>query len=118
MMIGERREPPATMVYMQGRCSKLRLSHQNQHPPLQHQRFGSSFLWRPTVCLRAGAAHEHCPLGVAEPVGVEEGLDGLLVVDNSEGACPVRAPQAAIEAPSVEHTGERAPDIRKRIRLA
>ena len=75
------------------------------------------FLRRPAIGLGAGAAHQHRPLAVAQAVGLEEGLDGLLVVDDGEGARPVRAPQAAVETPGIEHAGERIPDVRERIRL-
>jgi hypothetical protein len=51
-------------------------------------------------------------------VGLAEGLDGLFVVDDSEGASPVGTPQAAFEAPGVEHAGEGVPDVRERIGLA
>src|SRR6516165_9476630 len=54
------------------------------------------FLWRPAVSLGAGAAHQRGPFGIAQAVGRQEGLDGLLVVDNSERARPVGAPQAAV----------------------
>jgi hypothetical protein len=74
-------------------------------------------LRRPAISLGAGAAHEHCPLGVAQAVSVKKGLDGLLVVDDSERARPVRAPQAAIETPGIEHAGERVPNVREGIRL-
>src|SRR3954451_21176603 len=72
---------------------------------------------RPAVGLGAGAAHQHGPLGVAEALGLEERLDGLLVVDDGEGARPVGAPQAAVETPGVEHALERVPDVGERIRL-
>src|SRR5208282_595569 len=75
-------------------------------------------LRRPAIRLGAGAAHQHCPFGVAQAVTLKEGLDGLLIVDDSERARPVRAPQAAIETPGVEHAGKRVPDVRERIRLA
>src|SRR5260370_24369821 len=58
---------------------------------------------RPAISLRAGAPHEHCPLSVAQAVGAKKGLDGLLVVDDRKCARPVRAPQAAIETPGIEH---------------
>jgi len=48
---------------------------------------------------------------------VKKGLDGLLVVHDGERARPVRAPQAPIETPGVEHAGERVPYVRERIRL-
>src|SRR5215204_7362675 len=63
-------------------------------------------LRRPAVSLGAGAAHEHGPLGVGEAVCLQEGRDGLLVVDDGGGACPVRAPQATIETPGIEHAGK------------
>ena len=40
-----------------------------------------TFLRRPAISLGAGAAHQHRPLGVAQAVGLQEGLYGLLVVD-------------------------------------
>src|SRR5450631_3148004 len=41
---------------------------------------------RPAVSFGAGAAHQHGPLAVAQAAGLEEGLDGLSVVDDGEGA--------------------------------
>ena len=74
-------------------------------------------LRRPAISLGAGPAHQHRPLAVAEAVGLEERLDGLLVVDDGEGAGPVGAPQAALKTPGIEHAGQRIPDVRERIRL-
>src|SRR5262249_7124747 len=75
-----------------------------------------SFLWRPAISLGAGTAHQRGPFSVTEAVCLQEGLDGLLVVDNSERARPVCAPQAAVETPGVEHAGEGIPDVRERVR--
>src|SRR6266446_9497688 len=72
-----------------------------------------TFLRRTAISLGAGAAHQHRPLGVAQPVALQEGLDGLLVIDDGERARPVRAPQAAIETPGIEHAGERVPNVGK-----
>src|SRR5438552_4888383 len=72
---------------------------------------------RPAIRLRAGPAHQHCAFAVAQAVGLAERLDGLLVVDDGEGASPVGTPQAAFETPRVEHAGERFPDVRERIRF-
>src|SRR5262249_29787213 len=66
-----------------------------------------TFLRRPTIGVCARAAHQHRSLTVAQAVSLEEGLDGLLVVDDGVCACPVRAPQAAVETPGIEHAGER-----------
>src|SRR5205823_7855174 len=77
----------------------------------------SSSLRRPPIRLGAGAAHQHRPFSVSQAVGLAEGLDGLLVVDDRESAGPVGAPQAALEAPGVEQTRERIPDVREGIRL-
>src|SRR5207244_9546502 len=77
-----------------------------------------TLLRRPAIRLGAGAAHQHCPLGVAQAVSFKEGFDRLLVVDDGERSRPVRAPQAAIETPGIEHAGERVPDVRERIGLA
>src|SRR5439155_24015652 len=76
-----------------------------------------TLLRRPAISLGAGAAHQHCPLGIAQAVRLEKGLDGLLVIDDGERARPVRPPQAAIETPGIEHTGKRVPNIRERIWL-
>jgi hypothetical protein len=76
-----------------------------------------TFLWRPTIGFGACAAHQHRSLTVAQAVSLEEGRDGLLVVDDHIRACPVRAPQAAVETPGIEHAGERIPDVRERIRF-
>src|SRR5258708_31681874 len=77
-----------------------------------------SIIRRPAVSLGAGAAHQHGPLGIAQAVSPQERLDGLLVIDDREGARPVRAPQAALETPGIEHAGKRVPNVRERIRLA
>src|SRR5216684_133737 len=76
-----------------------------------------TFVRRPAISLGAGTAHQHGPLGVAQAASLKEGLDGLLVVDDGERARPVRAPQAAIETPCIEHAGKRVPNVRERIRL-
>src|SRR5262249_31679301 len=76
-----------------------------------------TFLRRPTIGVCARAAHQHRSLTVAQAVSLEEGLDGLLVVDDGVCACPVRAPQAAVETPGIEHAGERIPDVREWIRF-
>src|SRR5262249_59805993 len=74
-----------------------------------------AFLRRPAVSLGAGTAHQHRALTLAQAAGETEGLDGLFVVDDREGAGPVGAPQAAVEAPGAEHTGERVPHVWERI---
>src|SRR5262245_5780278 len=74
-----------------------------------------ALLWRPPIRLGAGTAHQHRPFTVAQAVGLAEGLDGLFVVDDREGAGPVGTPQAALETPGVEHTGKRVPDVREGI---
>src|SRR5262245_65621321 len=84
--------------------------------PKPHGRYTSAimtlaFLRRPAVSLGAGIAHQHRALTLAQAVGETEGLDGLFVVDDREGAGPVGAPQAAVEAPGIEHTAERIPDV-------
>src|SRR4051794_39602020 len=73
--------------------------------------------WRPAIGLGARSAHEHGPLGVIQAVRVQKWLNRLLIVDDCERAGPVRAPQAAIEAPGVEHAGKRVPNVRKGVRL-
>jgi hypothetical protein len=57
------------------------------------------------------------PWTVDQAASLKEGLDGLLVVDDCERACPVCAPQAAVETPGIEHAGERVPDVREGIRF-
>jgi hypothetical protein len=76
-----------------------------------------TLLRRPAIGFSARAAHQHRSLTVAQAVSLEEGLDGLLVIDDGIGACPVRAPQAPVETPGVEHAGERIPDVPERIRF-
>src|SRR5258705_11623164 len=73
---------------------------------------------RPAIRLGAGTAHQHCAFTVAQAIGLAERLDGLLVVDDSEGASPVGTPQAAFETPGVEHAGKGVPDVRERIGFA
>jgi len=46
------------------------------------------FFPRPAIALGAGAAHQQCPCTVARAVGQAEGLDGLLAIDDREGAGP------------------------------
>src|SRR5260370_17357491 len=75
-------------------------------------------MWRPTVGFGARAAHKNRSLTGTQAVSLEEGLDGVLVVDEGVCARPVRAPQAAFETPGIEHAGERIPDVRERIRFA
>src|SRR5260221_810706 len=76
-----------------------------------------TFLRRPAISPGAGTAHQHCPLSVAQAGSLEEGLDGLLVVDDGERARPVRGPQAAIETPGIKQAGKRIPDVPDRLRL-
>ena len=57
------------------------------------------------------------PMSIAQAAGLQEGLNGLLVIDDRERARPVRAPQAPIEPPGVEHPGKRVPNVRERIWL-
>ena len=64
-----------------------------------------TFLRRPTIGLGARAAHQHRSLIVAETASLEEGLDGLLIVDDGVCACPVRAPQAAPQASNTRASG-------------
>src|SRR5262245_8611079 len=84
------------------------------HAPLRRSRPAR----RPAIRLGAGTPHQHRALTVAQAVGLPEGLDGLLVVDDGEGASPVRAPQAAFETPGVEYAGQGVPDVGERIRFA
>src|SRR5262245_30033498 len=76
-----------------------------------------AFLGRPTIGFGARAAHQHLSFTIAQAISLEEGFDGLVVVDDGVCACPVRAPQAAVETPSIEHAGERIPNVRERIRF-
>src|SRR4029434_3082821 len=84
--------------------------------PKRHGRYTSAImllacLWRPAISLGAGSAHQHRALTLAQAVSETEGLDGLFGANDRECAGPVGAPQAAVEAPGVEHTGERVPDV-------
>src|SRR5438876_6711340 len=72
---------------------------------------------RPTIGFGARTAHQHRSLAVTQAVSLDEGLDGLLVVDDGVRARPVRAPQAAVETPGIEHARERIPYVRERIRF-
>jgi transposase InsO family protein len=83
----------------------------------QERRTNLISLWRPTIRFGARAAHQHRSIAVAEAGSLEEGLDSLLVVDDGICACPIRAPQAAIETPSIEDAGERIPNVGVRIRF-
>src|SRR5947199_217048 len=74
-------------------------------------------VFAPQYVVAAPARDHHRPLAVAQPVGLQERFDGLLVVDDGERAGPVRAPQTAIETPGIEHAGQRVPDVREWIRL-
>src|SRR5262245_45014209 len=73
---------------------------------------------QPAIGLDARTAHQHRSFAVAQAVRLNEGLHRLLIVDDCERASPIRAPQAAVEAPGVEDAGERVPDVREGIRLA
>src|SRR5262249_7007285 len=68
--------------------------------------------WRPVIGLGASAAHQHRPLAVAQALGLDEGPDGVLVVDHGERTRPVRTPQAALETPGIEDARQRIPDVR------
>src|SRR5262249_47767102 len=71
----------------------------------------------PAIRPGARAAHQHGPFTIAQAGGVAEGLDGLLVVDHGEGPSPVGTPEATLDAPRVEHAGERVPDVGEGVRL-
>jgi len=47
-----------------------------------------AMLRRPAIALDAGTAHRQRPCTVARAVGQAEGLDGLLAIDDREGAGP------------------------------
>src|SRR5216684_3447315 len=98
-----------TKTYTVIRCHAL--------PPSSRSKEVLAFRRRPAISLGAGTAHQHRPFGVAQPVGLQEGLDGLLVIDDGERARPVRAPQAAIETPGIEQASQRVPDVGERIGL-
>src|SRR5258705_5254725 len=85
------------------------------HYPVGKDESALPLLGRPAIRLGARTAHQHRPFTGAQAVGLTEGLDGLLVVDDRKGASPVGAPQAAFETPGIEHAGERVPDVRERI---
>jgi hypothetical protein len=51
-----------------------------------------AFLRRPAIGFGSGAAHQHCAFTVSQAFGQAEGLDGLFVVADREGAGPVGAP--------------------------
>jgi len=71
-----------------------------------------TFLRRPAVSLGAGAAHQHGPLGVAQAVGLEEGFDGLLVIDDGDARVQ-RAPQANGQSPRRRTRGPADPRCRE-----
>src|SRR3954467_182778 len=71
----------------------------------------------PPVRLGARPAHQHGALGIREPLRLEERLHALPVVHHGGRARPVGAPEAALEAPRVEYTLQRIPDIVVGIRL-
>ncbi len=72
---------------------------------------------RPSVDPLQRPAHERGLLAVGEPLGHAERIDPLPVGQQRDGARPVRAPHAAIEAVGVEDAGERVPDVRVGERL-
>src|SRR5215471_20044644 len=97
------------------RLSGVKINH-SLEPSWGHRRvIKLAFTRRPTIGFGAGAAHQHRALTVAQAVSLEEGLDRLLVVDDGVCACPVRAPQATVETPGIEHASKRIPDVRERI---
>jgi hypothetical protein len=65
----------------------------------------------PAIGLRATAAHQHRPLAPAQALGLAEGFDGLLAIDDLECAGPVGASQAVLETRGAEHTRERVLDV-------
>src|SRR5262249_48992199 len=94
-----------------------RLPNTKRHGQYTRPIMTLAFLRRPAVSLGAGTAHQHRALTLAQAAGETEGLDGLFVVDDRECAGPVGAPQAAVEAPGIKHTGERVPDVWEGIRF-
>src|SRR5882762_6715676 len=78
----------------------------------------SRALRRPLVDALERAAHERALVALRQPIGVAEGIDALLVRQESDRAGPVGAPQAAVDAEGVEDAGERVPDVLEGIGLA
>src|SRR3984893_3859053 len=69
----------------------------------------------PAIRVGAGAPHQHGAFTGAQALGLAEGLDGLFVVEDGEGASPVGPPEATFEPPGVEDASERVPDVRERV---
>src|SRR5262245_48770137 len=111
------RKPPADLASAGWRLARAGATDFKSAKCLHGVVTNLTFLGRPTIGFGARTAHQHRSLTVAQPVSLEEGFDGLLVVDDGVCACPVSAPQAAVETPGIEHAGERIPDVRKRIRF-
>src|SRR5262249_14108715 len=59
----------------------------------------------------------HRAFALADAVRGAEWRDALLVIDDGKGARPVGAPQAAIDAPGIEHARQGIPDVGIRIGL-
>ena len=50
-------------------------------------------------------------VGVGQAVGYAEGFHALLVGEEADGAGPIRAPEAVVEAVGVEDEAEGLPDV-------
>src|SRR3954471_9047677 len=70
-----------------------------------------AFVRLPPIRLGTRAAHQHRALRIREPLRLEERLHTLLVVHDGGRARPVRAPEAALEAPRIEDALQRIPDV-------
>ena len=66
---------------------------------------------RPFVDLARGPTHQLGAVAIRQPVRDAERLNPLFVGQQFDCACPVGAPQAAVEAEGGEDAAERVPDV-------
>src|SRR4051812_39651513 len=69
------------------------------------------FVRRPAIRFLTRAAHQHRAVTFAQSLGFEERLNGVFIIDDRKRARPVRAPQAALQAPRIKYFRERVPDV-------
>src|ERR1700691_4213176 len=66
---------------------------------------------RPVVDAAERVAHQPGAVGTGKTGRDAEGVDALFISEEGDGAGPVGAPEAAVEAESVEDAAERVPDV-------
>ena len=94
-------------------ASRLELSRTTESTIASRRktRAGSGLRLWPVVDSTESFTHKRCPFAVRQTVGDTECLNPLFVRQHSNGARPVGAPHAAIDAKSVEYLAERIPNV-------